>query len=277
MTRVSRLRKDAARFFRTPKGILTLLLMALLIVAAFGEADAVHRWQPLVTTVAAAALADVLLLRWWKARWEFPSGAVLTGMLVGMVMSPHEPWYVGAASAAVAVVLKYVLRTRSANMFNPAALALVGAYYAFRVGHSWWGALPDMSLAVSIPALLATGVFIAHRVNKLPLVLAFLGVFYGCFTAAAFMSDPARVAEVFITPDVQAALFFAFFILTDPPTSPTRPRDQVVSGALVAIVSVVTYLALGVVFYLLAGVLVGNLHEAWRRAALSTRRQAAAA
>ena len=72
-------------------------------------------------------------------------------------------------------------------------------------------------------------------------------------------------------------MFFAFFILTDPPTSPTKPRDQVVCGSLVAIVSVVTYLALGVVFYLLAGMLVGNLHEAWRRAALSTRRQVAAA
>lgn len=277
MTRAMRMRHGLVRFFRTPKGILILLLLALLLVAVFGEGEAVRGWQPFAATVAAAAIVDLVLLRWWKARWEFPSGAVLTGMLVGMVMSPHEPWYVGVVSASLAVSSKYVLRTRSANMFNPAALALVGAYYGFKAGHSWWGALPDMSLALSIPILLATGVFIAHRVNKLPLVLTFLGVFYGCFTTAAFAGDPARVAEAFITPDLQAALFFAFFILTDPPTSPTRPRDQVLCGVVVAVVSVATYLVLGVVFYLLAGVLAGNAHEAWRRAQLAGRRQAVAA
>lgn len=277
MTRVMRLRHDLVRFFRTPKGILMLLLVALLSVAAFGERDAVANWPPFAAAVAAAGGIDLVLLRWWKRRWEFPSGALLTGMLVGMVMSPQEPWYVGAVAAAVGVALKYVLRTRTANIFNPAALALVGSFYAFRAGHSWWGALPDMSLGVSIPVLLATGIFIAHRVNKLPLVLAFLGVFYGSFTTAAFVGDPARVAEAFITPDLQAALFFACFILTDPPTSPTRPRDQVICGAVVALVSVATYLLLGVVFYLLAGVLAGNVHEAWRRTQLASARRATAA
>lgn len=264
MTRVTRLRHAAARFARTPKGLLILLLAAL-IAAGLALEHLAHLWQGLAASVLAAALVDVPLLRWRKARWEFPSGAVLTGMLVGMVMSPHEPWHVGAVVSAVAVALKYVLRTRSANVFNPAALALVGAYYVFGAGHSWWGALPDASLWFSVPALVVTGVFIADRVNKLPLVLAFLGVYYGLFTALAFTSDPARVAEAFITPDLQAALFFAFFILTDPPTSPTRHRDQLVCGALVAVASVVTFEWLGVVYYLLAGVLVGNVQEAWRR------------
>jgi len=265
MTRVTRMRHAAERFFRTPKGILILLLGVLLVLAAVGE-GVLQLWRPLVATVAAAAVVDTPILRWRKRRWEFPSGAVLTGLLVGMVLSPHEPWYVGAVVSAAAVALKYVARTRSANVFNPAALALVAAYYVFKAGHSWWGALPDMSLLVSIPALVATGVFISHRVNKLPLVLAFLGVFYALFTAAAFVGDPARVAEAFITPDVQAALFFAFFILTDPPTSPTRYRDQLICGALVAAVSFATFELLGVVYYLLAGVLAGNVQEAWRRA-----------
>lgn len=276
MTRVTRLRHAATRFFRTPKGLLILLLGALLIVAAFGE-DLRHLWAGLATAVAAAALVDVALLRWRKGKWEFPSGAVLTGMLVGMVMSPHEPWRVGAIVSAVAVALKYVVRTRSANVFNPAALALVGAYYVFGAGHSWWGALPDLSLGISIPALLLTGIFIADRVNKLPLALAFLGVYYGLFTLTSFIVDPARVAEAFITPDLQAALFFAFFILTDPPTSPTRHRDQLVCGAVVAIASFATFELLGVVYFLLAGVLVGNVQEAWRRSMQGRRPHVAAA
>ena len=80
-------------------------------------------------------------------------------------------------------------------------------------------------------ALLVGGVFIADRVNKMPLVLAFLGVYYLLFTVtASFVSDPAWVSEVFRAPDLQAVLFFALFILTDPPTSPVKYRTDHLCG-----------------------------------------------
>jgi hypothetical protein len=69
---------------------------------------------------------------------------------------------------------------------------------------------------------------------------------------------------------VEAVLFFAFIILTDPPTSPPKYADQVVCGVLVALVSFAIFEWAGVVYYLLAGVLAGNVWEAWRRANLRT-------
>ena len=88
--------------------------------------------------------------------------------------APHEPWYVGALTSAFAIVSKYVLRTRAANVFNPAALGLVASFYAFDTGQSWWGALPEVT-PLALIVLFASGVFITDRVNKMPLVLAFLG------------------------------------------------------------------------------------------------------
>lgn len=79
--------------------------------------------------------------------------------------------------------------------------------------------------------------------------------------------------EVFRTPDLQAALYFAFFILTDPPTSPVKYRDQIVCGVIVALVSYAVFEWVGAVYYLLAGVLVGNIWEAWRRTNLRRIRQ----
>ena len=72
--------------------------------------------------------------------------------------------------------------------------------------------------------LFATGVFITDPVNKVPLVIAFLGAYY--------------------------ALFFAFFMLTDPPTSPTRYPDQILCGILVATASYAIFEWLGAVHYL---------------------------
>src|SRR5205807_6195160 len=116
-----------------------------------------------------------------------------------------------------------------ANIFNPAAFALVATFYVFNTAQNWWGALPEMHPA-AIVVLFAAGIFITDRVNKLPLVLSFIGVYYLLFTIAAFVGNPREVAEIFRAPDLQAALFFALFILTDPPTSPARYPHQILCG-----------------------------------------------
>ena len=189
---------------------------------------------------------------------------MLTALIVAMVLSAQTPWYVVTITSALAVISKYVVRTRAGNVFNPAALAIVATFPMFHAGQSWWGALPEVTPLAQI-ALLVGGVFIADRVNKMPLVLAFLGVYYLLFTIASFVSDPAWVSEVFRAPDLQAVLFFALFILTDPPTSPVKYRDQIVFAVIVGVASFAIFEWLGAVYYLLAGVLIGNIWEAWRR------------
>ena len=121
---------------------------------------------------------DLSILRLRKHAWRFPSGAVLTAMIVTMVVRAQEHWYVPAALSVVAVISKYVIRTRAANVFNPAAFALVAMTYVLPMGQSWWGALPEVSPVWLRAALLAGGIYIADRVNKLPLVLSFLGAYF---------------------------------------------------------------------------------------------------
>jgi Na+-translocating ferredoxin:NAD+ oxidoreductase RnfD subunit len=251
------------RFFQTPKGLLTLVLVLLVVLAAPHEG--IRLAAPgLVAAVLIAAIVDLPILRKIHGGWEYPSGAVLTGLIVAMILTPHEPWYVAACTSAIAIASKYVARTRSANIFNPAALGLVATFYIFNSGQSWWGALPGIS-PLALLVLVATGVFITDRVNKLPLVLVFLGTYFGLFTLTTFLTNPQRLAEIFRAPDLHAVLFFAFFILTDPPTSPTRYQDQIVCGVLVALASYAIFEWVGAAYYLLAGVLVGNIWEAWHR------------
>ena len=251
-------------FFRTPKGLLLIILAILSAIAAPGEG-----LRAVLTGMGGAALAagivDALILRARKRSWEFPSGAILTAMIVAMVLRAQEPWYVVAITSVAAVVSKYLFRARSANVFNPAALAVVVSFYVFHTGQSWWGALPEVPPVTQL-ILLAAGLFITDRVNKMPLVLSFLAAYFLLFTLTAFVSEPRRVAEIFRSPDVEATLFFAFIILTDPPTSPPKYPDQIVCGVLVALVSFAFFEWAGVVYYLLAGVLAGNVWEAWRRA-----------
>jgi Na+-translocating ferredoxin:NAD+ oxidoreductase RnfD subunit len=250
-------------FFKTPKGLLTVVLLLLGLTAASHEGFRVVA-PGVLSAVAVAATLDVLILRTRHTRWEFPSGAVLTALFVSMVLSAQTPWYVVALTSALAVLTKYIVRTRAGNVFNPAALAIVATFPVFHAGQSWWGAMPEVAPVLQL-ALIVSGVFIADRVNRLPLVLAFLAAYFGLFTVTSFIGDPASVSEVFRTPDLQAVFFFAVFILTDPPTSPVRYQDQVIFAMIVALASYAIFVSIGAVYYLLAGVLVGNVWEAWRR------------
>jgi Na+-translocating ferredoxin:NAD+ oxidoreductase RnfD subunit len=251
------------RFFRTPKGLTVIALALIAAIAVLG--DGTHAvWVTLASGIIPAMGMDGLILRARKRRWVFPDGALLTGAIVAMILSPHEPAYVTAITSAVAVASKYVIRSGTANIFNPAAFALVATFHIFDTAQSWWGALPERSMWWLV-ALIATGLFISERVNKLPAVVAFLGVYYALCTAAAFAGNPAHVAELYRTPDVHAALFFAFFMVSDPPTSPPKARDQVIFATIAAVVSVVAFEWIGAAYFLLAGVLAANAWEAWRR------------
>jgi Na+-translocating ferredoxin:NAD+ oxidoreductase RnfD subunit len=177
-----------------------------------------------------------------------------------------------AAASAVGVAAKYVLRTRSANVFNPAALGLVVVFHGFDTAQNWWGAMPAIVPAAAWPILLAAGLLVVARVDKLPLVLAFCATYFALFATATFVVEPRDVAEIFSGPDLLAAAFFASFMLTDPPTSPTRYQPQVACGILTAVVAVAVFLRIGTADYLLDGVLVANVFEAGRRWQAGRRR-----
>jgi Na+-translocating ferredoxin:NAD+ oxidoreductase RnfD subunit len=259
------------QFFRKPKGMLILIFAGLLILVA-ALSPALPFGVGLLGAMLAAAAVDLPILRYRDGKWSFPDGALLTGLIVGMIISPLDPWYVPTVTAVIGVVSKYLLRTRTANIFNPAALALIVSYFIFGSAQSWWGAMPDVS-AWALVALIATGVYITDRVNKMPLLLAFLGVYYALFTVASWIGDPEPYVTFYRQPNLHAALFFGFFMLTDPPTSPPRARDQLYFGVITAVVCFGFFQLVGAVYYLSTGLMVANIWEAWRRVRAHSERE----
>jgi enediyne biosynthesis protein E5 len=251
-----------ARFLRTPKGSLLLVFLPLVALGAFAVG-----WQAalphLAIAVLAACLTDVAIDRFDGRPLAWPTSALLSGLIVGFVLDPVTPALATAAVASVASLSKHLLATSRWHVFNPAALALLISIPLFGTGQSWWGALPDLPIVwLAVPLL--GGAIVVDRINKFPLVLTFLGTYFGLFTLPALV-EPSQVAEMFRTPFVQSALFLALFMLTDPPTSPARPGEQVWIGALVGGATVVAQLVGLGQAYLLVGLLVGNVALAARR------------
>jgi Na+-translocating ferredoxin:NAD+ oxidoreductase RnfD subunit len=255
---------SAQRYFRKPKGVLLLVLGGLALFSAVGSGPGFDV-RGLVAAMGVAAGMDALLLRYMSGRWSLPDGALLTGLIVGMILSPLESWKVAAVTSAVGIFGKYLFRTRTANLFNPAALGLVATYYGFNPIQNWWGAMSFIT-PYAVVAMVIAGTYLTERVNRMPAVLSFFACYFGLFTVTAFVGDPARVAEIFRTPDLHAVVYLGFFMITDPPTSPPRPRDQLIFGAIAAGASYLAYEFIGAAYFLLAGLLIANIWEGHRRA-----------
>jgi Na+-translocating ferredoxin:NAD+ oxidoreductase RnfD subunit len=251
------------RFLKTPKGLLLAMLTVMTLIALSDQPfdDAA---PAVLSAMAVCAVLDVAIIWVLRSEWEFPSGALLTGLIVGVILRPQEPSLVVVAVAAIAIISKHVLRTRWSNIFNPAALALVASSFLFSTGQSWWGSMPTFG-PLGLILLFGAGLFMADRINKLPLVVFFLGAYFALFTFASFIGRPANVAEVFRTPDLQATLFFAFFMVDDPPTCPIRYEDQIPFAVIVAVASFLIFVVYGAVYFLPAGLLVANAWESGRR------------
>ncbi len=253
----------AKRWIRSPKGLFAAVL-AVLTVPAAQQAGWALVGPSLLAAIGAAMLVDLPLIRWRDGHWSIPDGAMLTGWLVALTLSPHEPWRTAAGAAVLGIVAKHAVKVKRANVLNPAAAALVLSYFVFNTGQSWWGALPELPPAY-VSLVVMTGAFMAWRLHKLPLALAFLGVHFLLATLLAFVGDPAHVAELYRAPDVHMALFAAGFMATDPPTSPPKYGDQIRYGVLAAVVSFGLFEFVGAVYFLPGGLLAANLWEGWRK------------
>jgi Na+-translocating ferredoxin:NAD+ oxidoreductase RnfD subunit len=254
--------RSLRQFLRTPKGTLLAIFLGLFALgaSAIGWSVAVPH---MLAAVLGASLAELAIDRLDGRRLRWPSSAILSGMIVGFVLGPDTPPAFTVAVGILATLGKHVLGTDRWHAFNPAALALLVSALAFGTGESWWGALPDLSWPF-LTVLIAAGAFIVNRINKFPLVLSFLAALFALSTVLGLF-DAATAAEMFRTPFVQAALFLALFMVTDPPTAPSRYAEQIATGVLVGGASVIAF-ALGAgQVYLLVGVLVGNVALAIRR------------
>ena len=254
--------RRSMRFLRSPKGLLLVVFCALLAVAPL-RAGADYSFTNVAVAVVVASAIDVGWNLALRRRLILPDGAALTGVIIAFIVRPQETVMTIAVIVAVAMASKELLRTRWSNVFNPAAVGLLFAALAWNTGQSWWGSLPHIGF-VGVAAVVIPGAFIVHRLNKAPMLLAFFAVYFGMFTVTSF-ANASSVAEIFRSPDLQAVVFFGFFMLDDPPTSPVRLEDQLVYGVIVAAASYLVFAIYGGVYFLPAGLLVGNAWESARR------------
>lgn len=251
------------RFLKAPKGYLLLILVCLTLVAALRPSDHLGLINAAVAVVTGLVIDGTVAL-FQKRKRLFSDGGVITALIIADVLSHATPWPIVVATVAVALLSKHLLKIKRKPIFNPAAFGLLVAIMLFNTGQSWWGSLALLPPGL-ILLLLIAGVLITVRVNKFPQVATFLGTYFGLLLVMAILhlgqaaDTPGYALRI---PFVNTALYFAFFMLTDPPTTPASYGKQVLFGIVVASVGVVVFALYGGLAYLLIGLLAGNAGKA---------------
>ena len=243
----------------------------------------------------AACLAAELLFASWRGRRAplADLSAAVTGVILGLSLPWSAPWYVGIVASFVAMGLgKAVFGGLGQNIFNPAMVgrafvmisfaSVMGATSYVRVG----AALEVLTRATPLTtAKEAAGtdlpglwvMFLGNTNGSLgetSVLACLLGGFYLCWRRAASWELPVSVLvgaaltaalANLLQPDTPltvlhhltggSLVFAAFFIVTDPVTSPLTWRGKVVFGlgvgVLVVIIRLLSNYPEGVVFAVL--------------------------
>jgi Na+-translocating ferredoxin:NAD+ oxidoreductase RnfD subunit len=252
------------KFLRTPKGYVILALVLLTVVGGLTP-QGNNGIRDAAVAVAAGVLFDALVARVLKRHVTFSTGAVITGLIVADVLSGLTPLYVVVATTLMALASKHLLKRGRKPIFNPAAVGLLISLAVFSTAQSWWAGMPLLPLW-NLALLLAVGIFVAVRVGKYAQVLTFLGTYFVLLFGMAFLHlglASATPADALRTPFLNSALYLAFFMMTDPPTTPATIRGQIQFAMIAAVVSVIVFGLWGGLAYPLVGLLVANLWAVW--------------
>jgi hypothetical protein len=186
----------------------------------------------IVATVGTAIAVQRLGDRHRGAPWVPGLKSALISSLSLCLLLRTDTLVVAAAGAAIAVGSKFLLRVGGKHVFNPTNGALAALLLV--TGHAWvsagqWGAGATFAFALA-----SAGLAVVHRSSRSDVTLAFLVTYTALVVARAlWLGDPLAVALHRLTSG--AFLLFAFFMISDPKTTPDSRAGRVVFGALVAL------------------------------------------
>jgi Na+-translocating ferredoxin:NAD+ oxidoreductase RnfD subunit len=247
----------AKKWLKTPKSYVTIAMVAYLIIASIGSKSTMGMINSLIA-VGVSLIVDFLYCGMTN-RKSSRDGTIITGLIISLILSINTPWSYVAGTAAIAILSKHLLVYKKKPIFNPAAFGLLLSIFLFQTEQSWWGAFGDLPAWLMIFILIG-GYIITEKVNKFPQVFSFLGTFFALlFLMGYFHAGDA--ADALRPPFINAALFFGFFMLTDPPTSSAKYKHQIAFGFISAIAGIIVYGLFGGLTYLFIGLFMGNLYS----------------
>ena len=185
---------------------------------------------------AALTLVGVLAAQWictrlWRLPTFEPKSALISGLSLCLLLRTNSLWLVLAA-AALTISSKFILRWRGKQLFNPTNFGLFAMMLAAEdrvwVSPGQWG-----NVAFFAFLMLCLGGLVVNRAARTDVTFAFLATHITLvFGRSLYLGEPMFIPLHRMQSG--ALLLFAFFMVSDPKTTPDSRAGRIVFAALVA-------------------------------------------
>lgn len=190
-------------------------LLSVLLLAAIGIFFDVSYAPQLLVSLLTTLLLDLAINRVRGRTFYLSKSAAISGLLIGSILH-SVPLYIFVFAGAAAIFSKHLVTIKNSTAFNPAAVGILLSVLLFSVSDTWW------SSGQKIPVIIL-GLLVAWKISKLRLSLSFLMASFilAFLWALPFQGlTPANLQSSFNS----LPLFLAFFMLTEPKTTPFRKQ-----------------------------------------------------
>lgn len=205
--------------------VLGTLLSYGIVVLDFGV-----RLPNAIGIIVAAQLTQFLASRAAGLVRFDPLSALITAMSLTLLLRTDSV-ALAVIAAVIAIGSKFVIRVRGKHVFNPANVAIVALILIS--DHAWISSGQWGSAAIGAFALACLGFLVLTRARRAETTIAFLAAFAVLVTGRAlWLGDPLTIPLHQMQNG--ALLLFAFFMISDPKTTPDTAAGRVLYGAFVA-------------------------------------------
>jgi Na+-transporting NADH:ubiquinone oxidoreductase subunit NqrB len=207
--------------------------LSLLLLFSMGALDLGAKPLPSLLAVASALATQALCTRAWRLPKIDLRSPLITGLSLSLLLRADAPWLF-AAAGAIAILSKFVLRVDGKHVWNPAGFAIV--VLLFGTDHVWispgqWGASLWFASLLGFLAIL-----VLQASRRSDMALFFLGSHAALLLARAlWLGDPLAIPLHQL--ESGALLIFAFFMISDPRTSPDARLARMLFAVAVALLA----------------------------------------
>ena len=203
------------------KSIKTQLILYLVCVALFlaiKDKNFVFLFTTLVAVVSALAIEAFVLYLKTKTP-QVTESAIITGLIVGYVISSDEAWWKIVLAAALAILSKHFIRFHKRHIFNPAAFGIFLSTILLGVSTQWKG---TYLWYILIPF----GIYFMHKIRKIEIVVGYAIISLALFGAQAFFQK-VSLWNIF----GYFSYFYIFVMIIEPKTTPINSLGKYIFGA----------------------------------------------
>ena len=226
--------------YRTDPRLYQIVTLSGLLIYGRGWLDFDITVPRSLILIATALLTQFFCTKAWKLPTYDPKSALISGLSLCLLLRTNDT-ALAMVTAAITIASKFVLRWNGRHLFNPTNFGIVTAILC--TGNVWvspaqWGNVAFIGFLMA-----CLGGLVVNRASRSDVTYAFLGFYLAIlFGRAVWLGQPMAIPLHMLQNG--GFLLFAFFMISDPKTTPDSRPGRILFALLVAAGAGIVHFAL---------------------------------